>query len=68
MSSCSSGSQQSTPKKEPNRRKQDSFQDFQDNTEDAWDDGDDDLILMANFKMSLKDVQSTAMQVRPPKL
>jgi hypothetical protein len=62
MPAGGSGSQQNTPKKEA-KRKHDSFQDFQDNTEDAWDDGDDDLIHMANFKMSLKDVQSTAMQV-----
>ena len=39
------------------------FHVLQENTEDAWDDGDDDLIMMANFKMSLKDVKSTAMQV-----
>ena len=58
------GSQQSTPKKDLRKTKQfDSFQDFQDKTNDAWDDGDDDLILMANVKMSLKDVQNTAMQV-----
>lgn len=59
-----SNSQQSTPKKDLRKtRHNDSFQDFQDKTNDAWDDGDDDLILMANVKMSLRDVHSTAMQV-----
>ncbi|XP_052780592.1 TBC1 domain family member 22B-like [Mya arenaria] len=42
----------------------DSFQDFQNKTEDAWDDGDDDLMIdMANIRMSMKDIQSTAKQV-----
>ena len=52
----------STPKRE-GRRGRDSFADFQEKTNDAWDDGDDELIVMANFKMSLKDVRSTAIQV-----
>ena len=31
---------------------------------DAWDDGDDDLMIdMANIKMSMKDIQSTAKAV-----
>lgn len=42
----------------------DSFKDFQIKTEDAWDDGDDDLMLdMANIKMSKRDIQSTAKAV-----
>lgn len=42
----------------------DSFQDFQNKTLDAWDDGDDDLMIdMANIKMSMKDIQSTAKAV-----
>lgn len=54
-----------TPKKEDKtkQRPKDSFQDFEIKTSDAWDDGDDDLILMANIQMSLKDVQSTARAV-----
>ncbi|XP_064632063.1 TBC1 domain family member 22B-like isoform X2 [Lineus longissimus] len=58
------GSGPTTPKKEPLKAtKRDSFQDFENKTNDAWDDGDDDLIMMANVKMSLKDVHSTAMAV-----
>lgn len=42
----------------------DSFQEYQDKTKDAWDDGDDDLMLdMANIRMSKKDIQSTAKAV-----
>ena len=54
-----------TPKKEDKTKQKpkDSFQDFEIKTSDAWDDGDDDLILMANIQMSLKDVQSTARAV-----
>ena len=45
-------------------RGNDSFQDFQAKTSDAWDDGDDDLMLdMANIKMSMRDIQSTARAV-----
>jgi len=45
-------------------RANDSFQDFQSKTEDAWDDGDDDLMIdMANIRMSMKDIQTTAKQV-----
>ena len=57
-----------TPKKEASGRGgqkgKDSFRDFQENTSDAWDDGDDDLITMANVRMSLRDVHHTALQVR----
>lgn len=61
-----------TPKREPSGRSggagagkngRDSFRDFQENTSDAWDDGDDDLIQMANVKMSMRDVRHTALQV-----
>lgn len=38
----------------------DSFHDFEKKTSDAWDDGDDDLIQMANLKLSLSDVHSSA--------
>lgn len=44
-------------------RTRDSFEDFEEKTNDAWDDADDDLIEMSNFRMSLKDIQSTALQV-----
>ncbi|BFZ08319.1 hypothetical protein BsWGS_11358 [Bradybaena similaris] len=40
--------------------KSDSFHDFEKKTSDAWDDGDDDLIQMANLKLSLSDVHSSA--------
>jgi hypothetical protein len=43
--------------------KRDAFHDFEYNTSDAWDDGDDDLFVMANIQMSLRDVQSTAKAV-----
>ncbi|KAL3851771.1 hypothetical protein ACJMK2_015480 [Sinanodonta woodiana] len=43
--------------------KLDAFHDFENKTLDAWDDGDDDLITMANIHMSLKDVRSTAKAV-----
>lgn len=43
--------------------KKDAFHDFENNTSDAWDDGDDDLLLMSNIPMSLRDVQSTARAV-----
>lgn len=43
--------------------KKDAFQDFENKTSDAWDDGDDDLLVMANIQMSLRDVQSTAKAV-----
>lgn len=57
------GSQPTTPKKGQISKVRDSFQDFQAQTEDAWDDGDDDFISMANLKMSMKDVHSSAAQV-----
>lgn len=44
-------------------RTRDSFEDFEEKTNDAWDDADDDLLEMSNFRMSLKDIQSTALQV-----
>lgn len=44
-------------------RTRDPFEDFEEKTNDAWDDADDDLIEMSNFRMSLKDIQSTALQV-----
>ncbi|XP_064604514.1 TBC1 domain family member 22B-like isoform X2 [Liolophura sinensis] len=44
-------------------RSNDSFVAFANSTSDAWDDGDDDLIGMANVQMSLRDVQSTAKAV-----
>ncbi|KAJ8301525.1 hypothetical protein KUTeg_020512 [Tegillarca granosa] len=43
--------------------KKDSFHDFEHKTSDAWDDGDDDLLVMANIQMSLKDVRTTAKAV-----
>ena len=55
-----------TPRRDAGRggaKARDSFQDFQENTSDAWDDGDDDLIQMANIRMSLRDVHHTALQV-----
>ncbi|XP_014783420.1 TBC1 domain family member 22B isoform X1 [Octopus bimaculoides] len=54
-----------TPKKDDKlkNKSKDAFQDFENETSDAWDDGDDDLILMATVQMSLKDVQSTARAV-----
>ena len=45
------------------KAKRDSFSDFETNTNDAWDDADDDLIMMANVKMSLKDVHTSARAV-----
>lgn len=45
------------------KSKRDSFSDFETKTSDAWDDGDDDLITMANVKMSLKDVHTSARAV-----
>ncbi|XP_074645248.1 TBC1 domain family member 22B-like isoform X2 [Tubulanus polymorphus] len=61
------GSGPPTPKKEDTaasrlKNKRDSFQDFENDTIDAWDDGDDDVMLMAH-KMSLRDVHSSAMAV-----
>ena len=52
-------------KEEKNRSSRpDSFQDFQDKTDDAWDDNDDELMLdMSNIKMSLHDVRKTAEEV-----
>lgn len=42
----------------------DSFQDFQDKTNDAWEDNDDELMFdMSNIKMSLHDVRKTADEV-----
>lgn len=42
----------------------DSFQDFQDKTNDAWEDNDDELMLdISNIKMSLYDVRKTAEEV-----
>lgn len=43
--------------------KKDAFHDFENKTSDAWDDGDDDLLLMSNIPMSIRDVQSTARAV-----
>lgn len=43
--------------------KKDSFRDFENDTSDAWDDGDDDLIQMANLRISLRDVQTSAKVV-----
>ncbi|XP_059167728.1 TBC1 domain family member 22B-like isoform X1 [Physella acuta] len=43
--------------------KRDAFHEFENKTSDAWDDGDDDLIHMANLKLSLKDVQTSAKLV-----
>ena len=47
-----------SPKKEHKGKGKDSFQDFEENTIDAWDDGDDDLLVM-----NPQVVQSTALQV-----
>ncbi|XP_048252965.1 TBC1 domain family member 22B-like isoform X1 [Haliotis rufescens] len=54
-----------SPKKEDKLKnyKRDAFQDFESQTSDAWDDGDDDLLQMASVQMSLKDVQSSARAV-----
>ncbi|CAG2211070.1 GYP1 [Mytilus edulis] len=56
---------ESIPKKEEKMRsgKKDAFHDFENKTSDAWDDGDDDLLLMSNIPMSIRDVQSTARAV-----
>ncbi|RUS76459.1 hypothetical protein EGW08_015773 [Elysia chlorotica] len=43
--------------------KRDAFQEFENKTSDAWDDGDDDLMEMANLRLSLKDVHSSARVV-----
>ncbi|XP_033746626.1 TBC1 domain family member 22B-like isoform X1 [Pecten maximus] len=43
--------------------KKDAFHDFENKTSDAWDDGDDDLLVMANIQMSLRDVRKTAEAV-----
>ncbi|CAG5118866.1 unnamed protein product [Candidula unifasciata] len=43
--------------------KRDSFRDFENETSDAWDDGDDDLIQMASLRISLRDVQTSAKAV-----
>ena len=40
--------------------KKDPFQEFENKTSDAWDDGDDDLIQMNNLTLSLREVQSSA--------
>ena len=53
----------SKPQQQLGQKQRDAFEAFQEKTSDAWDDADDDLILMANVKMSLKDVHTTAMQV-----
>ena len=51
-------------KKEEKNKTGDAFQDFQEQTKDAWDDGEDDLMLdMANIKMSMRDIKSTANAV-----
>lgn len=43
---------------------QDKFEEFAKQTSDAWDDGDDDLLLEAyNVRISKRDVQSAATQV-----
>jgi len=55
-------SEQSTPKKKVGNEK-DAFQEFKEKTNDAWDDGEDDLMITTQFKMSLRDVQNTALQV-----
>ncbi|ELT94978.1 hypothetical protein CAPTEDRAFT_184346 [Capitella teleta] len=62
------GRSMGSPRKDVSRgaggaKAKDSFKDFQEETKDAWDDGDDDLIQMANIRMSLRDVQHTALQV-----
>lgn len=57
---------QSMPKNRDEKAKggkKDAFHDFENKTSDAWDDGDDDLLLMSNIPMSLRDVQSTARAV-----
>lgn len=50
-------------KKVQKSRSKDAFEDYQEKTDDAWDCTDDDLIEMNNFRISLKDVRSTALQV-----
>ena len=50
---------QTSPKKDRTNAR-DSFQHFEMNTIDAWDDGDDDLLAM-----NPQVIQSTALQVRP---
>ncbi|GFN88752.1 TBC1 domain family member 22b [Plakobranchus ocellatus] len=47
----------------PKNNKRDAFQEFENKTSDAWDDGDDDLMEMANLRLSLKDVHSSARVV-----
>ncbi|CAL1533337.1 unnamed protein product [Lymnaea stagnalis] len=53
------------PKKDEKGKniKHDAFHEFENKTSDAWDDGDDDLIQMANLKLSLKDVHTSAKVV-----
>ena len=41
----------------------DTFQEFENKTSDAWDDGDDDLIQMNNLTLSLREVKSSAKVV-----
>lgn len=42
----------------------DSFQKFENSTKDAWDDTPDEFMIdMANIKMSMSDIQSTAKAV-----
>ncbi|XP_025106953.1 TBC1 domain family member 22B-like isoform X2 [Pomacea canaliculata] len=54
-----------SPRKEDQAKnsKRDPFHDFENQTSDAWDVGDDDLITMANVQMSLRDVHSSAKAV-----
>jgi len=49
--------------KPPRSHKKDAFHDFENKTSDAWDDGDDDLLVMANIQLSLQDVRSSAKAV-----
>ncbi|KAK2147459.1 hypothetical protein LSH36_551g00022 [Paralvinella palmiformis] len=52
-----------TPTKREKHKGHDSFQDFQDRTIDAWDDTEDDLMVMSNIRLSKRDVHNTAIQV-----
>lgn len=53
----------SPSKKVQKAHSKDAFEYYQEKTDDAWDCADDDLIEMNNFRISLKDVRSTALQV-----
>lgn len=54
---------ESPSKKVQKAHSKDAFEYYQEKTDDAWDCADDDLIEMNNFRISLKDVRSTALQV-----